>query len=133
MFVTIVTAFGLRSNQSRRVPNATDHRRRQARVVLGGPKPDVVKLLQRQANWVSWRALHCCSVDPGLLKVRLSPGSDRIADDAADSGLCHRRTLGFSSQLVRASGFWSARRSIPEYRKFVDHQLESIGAAPRKA
>src|SRR6516162_10861263 len=102
-------------------------------VVLGGPKPDVVKLLQRQANWVSCRALHCCSVDPGLLKVRLSPGSDRIADDAADSGLCHRRTLGFSSQLVRASGFWSARRSIPEYRKFVDHELESIGAAPRKA
>jgi len=92
--------------------------------VLGGPKPDVVKLLQRQANWVSCRALHCCSVDPGLLKVRLSPGSDRIADDAADSGLCHRRTLGFSSQLVRASGLWSAWRSIPEHQKFVDHQME---------
>jgi len=73
--------------------------------------------------------LHCCSV----ADVRLSPASDRIAAHSADSGLCHRRTLGFSSQLVRASGFWSARRSIPEYRKFVDHELESIGAAPRKA
>ena len=45
MFVTIVTAFGLGSNQSRRVPDATYQRERPARVVLGGPKPDVAKLL----------------------------------------------------------------------------------------
>jgi hypothetical protein len=45
MFVTIVTAFGFRSNQSRRVPDATDQRGPPARVVLGGPKLDVVRLL----------------------------------------------------------------------------------------
>jgi hypothetical protein len=28
--------------------------------------------------------LHCCSVDLVVLKVRLSPGSDRIADHSAD-------------------------------------------------
>ena len=63
MFVTIVTAFGLRSNQVARAPNATDQRRRPARGVRGGPKPDVVKLLQRRANWVSCRdvaLLQCC-------------------------------------------------------------------------
>ena len=65
MFVTIVTAFGLRSNQSRRVPDATDQRGRPARVVLGCPKPMSMKLLQSRANWVSCRVLHCCSVDPG--------------------------------------------------------------------
>jgi hypothetical protein len=92
MFVTIVTAFGLRSNQSRRVPDAMDQRERPARIVLGGPKPDVVKLLQRRANGVSCQGVARCSVDPGLRKVRLSPGSDRIADDSADSGLCHIRT-----------------------------------------
>ena len=121
MFVTIVTAFGLRSNQSRRVPNATDHRRRQARVVLGGPKPDVVKLLQRQANWVSCRALHCCSVDPGLLKVRLSPGSDRIADDAADSGLCQLPTSGEPplTTTVEPSQSWSlGDGSCPKHSRF---------------
>jgi hypothetical protein len=47
MFVTIVTAFGLGSNPTRPVPDATDQRGRPARVVLGGPKPDVVKLLKR--------------------------------------------------------------------------------------
>jgi hypothetical protein len=57
MFLMIVTAFGLRSNQSPRVPDATDQGGRLARVVLGGPKPDVVKLLQRRANWVSWRGV----------------------------------------------------------------------------
>jgi len=40
--VTIVTAFGFRSNQSRPVPNAADQRGRPARLVLGGPEPDVV-------------------------------------------------------------------------------------------
>ena len=29
---------------------------------------NVVKLLQSRANWVSCRVLHCCSVDPRLLK-----------------------------------------------------------------
>ena len=28
-----------------------------ARVVLSGPKPDVVKLLQRRTNWVSCRGV----------------------------------------------------------------------------
>ena len=55
--VTIVTAFGLRSNQSRRVPDATDQRWRPARVALGGPKRDAMKLLQRRANWVSCRGV----------------------------------------------------------------------------
>jgi hypothetical protein len=36
--------------------------------------------------------LHCCSVDLVVLKVRLSPGSDRIADHSAASGLCQLRT-----------------------------------------
>jgi hypothetical protein len=43
----------------------------------------------RAATALLLRVLHCCSVDPGLLKVGLSPASDRIADDSADSGLCH--------------------------------------------
>ena len=46
MFVTIVTAFGLKSNQSHRMRDATDQRGRPARVALGGPKRDVMKLLQ---------------------------------------------------------------------------------------
>ncbi|HWZ69810.1 MAG TPA: hypothetical protein VNW89_18450, partial [Stellaceae bacterium] len=40
-------------NQSRRVPDATDQRGRPARLFLGCVKPDVVKLLQSRANWVS--------------------------------------------------------------------------------
>ena len=72
MFVTIVTAFELGSNQSRRVPDATDQRGRPAHVVLGGLKPDMVKLLQRRANWVSYTVAV-------LLNVRLSSASDRIA------------------------------------------------------
>src|SRR5580700_6542876 len=59
-----------------RAPDATDQRGRPARLFLGCVKPDVVKLVQSRANWVSCRVLHCCSVDPGLLKVRLPPGSD---------------------------------------------------------
>jgi hypothetical protein len=59
---------------------------RPARLFLGCVKPDVMKLLQSRANWVSCRVLHCCSVDPGLLKVRLPPGSDGMADDPADPG-----------------------------------------------
>jgi hypothetical protein len=55
MFVLIVTAFEFRSNQSRRMPDSTDQRGRPARVVLGGLKPDVVKLLQRRANSMSFR------------------------------------------------------------------------------
>ena len=47
---------------------------------------DVVKLLQSRANWSSCRVLHYCTVDLVVLKVRLSPGSDRIADDSADPG-----------------------------------------------
>jgi len=47
---------------------------------------DVVKQLQRRANWLSCRVLHCCSVDLVVRKVRLSPGSDRIADHSADPG-----------------------------------------------
>jgi hypothetical protein len=43
-----------------------------------------VKLLQSRANWLSCRVLHCCSVDLVVLKVRLSPGGDRIADHSAD-------------------------------------------------
>ena len=64
-------------------------RGRPARLFLGCVKPDVVKLLQSRANLVSCRVLHCCSVDLVVLKVRLSPGRDRIADDSAESGLCH--------------------------------------------
>ena len=56
------------------------------RLFLGCVKPDMVKLLQSRANWVSCRVLHCCSVDPGLLKVRLPPGSGGMADDPADPG-----------------------------------------------
>jgi hypothetical protein len=66
--------------------NLASQRGRPARIVLGRPKPDVVKLLQNRANWVSYGVLHCCSVDVGLLKVRLAPGSDRTADDSADPG-----------------------------------------------
>jgi hypothetical protein len=73
------------------VPDATDQGGRPARVVPGGSKPDVVKLLQSRANWLSCRVLHCCSVDLVVLKVRLLPGSDRVADDSADSGLCQKR------------------------------------------
>jgi hypothetical protein len=51
---------------------------------------NVVKLLQSRANWLSCRVLHCCSVDLVVLKVRLHPDIDQIADDSADSGLCHR-------------------------------------------
>ena len=68
------------------MPNATDQRGRPARVFLGCVKPDVVKLLQSRANLVSCRVLHCCSVDAGLLKVRLPAGSDGVADDPADPG-----------------------------------------------
>jgi hypothetical protein len=100
MFVTIVTAFGLRSNQSHRVPDATDRRGRSVRVVLGGPKPGAVKLPQRRANWVSCRGDARLQCDPGLLKVRLSPGSDRIADDSADSGLCQLLTSANYRQLA---------------------------------
>jgi len=56
------------------------------------PEADVVKLLQRRANWLSCRVLHCCSVDSGSLKVGLHPGSEQIADDSADSGLCQKQT-----------------------------------------
>jgi hypothetical protein len=47
---------------------------------------DVVKLLQSRANWLSCRVLHCCNVDLVVLGVRLSPGSDRIADHSGDPG-----------------------------------------------
>ena len=83
MFVAIVTAFGSILNRSRQGADATDHRGRPARLFLGCVKPDVVKLLQSRANWVSCRVLHCCSVDPGLLKVRLSPGSDGTVTEGA--------------------------------------------------
>ena len=45
---------------------------------------DVVKLRQSRANWLSCRVLHCWSVDLVVRKVRLSPGSDRIADHSVD-------------------------------------------------
>jgi hypothetical protein len=61
------------------------------RLFLGCVRADVTKLLQSRAIWVSCRGLHCCSVDPGLLKVRLPPGSDGMADDPRRSGLCHKR------------------------------------------
>jgi hypothetical protein len=78
-----------------RSPDATDRaalsnlasqRGRPARIVLGRLKPDVVKLLQSRANWMSYGVLHCCSVDVGLLKVRLAPGSDRTTNESADPG-----------------------------------------------
>jgi hypothetical protein len=53
---------------------------------------DVVKLRQSRANWLSCRVLHCCSVDLVVRKVRLSPGSDRIADDPADPGCAKEPT-----------------------------------------
>jgi len=67
MFVTIATAFGLRSNQSRRVPDATDQRGRPARVVLGGPKPRCgeATAAPRELSELPG-VLHCCSVDPEL-------------------------------------------------------------------
>jgi hypothetical protein len=42
---------------------------------------------------VSCRVLHCCSVDPGLLKVRLPPGSDGMVDDPADPGCANSGPL----------------------------------------
>jgi hypothetical protein len=53
---------------------------------------DVVKLLQSRANWLSCRMLHCCSVDLVVLKVRLSPGSDRIADHSAGPGCANAQS-----------------------------------------
>ena len=66
--------------------NLANQRGRPTRIVLGRPKPDVVKLPQSRANWVSYGVLHCCSVEVGLLKVRLAPGSDRTTDDSVDPG-----------------------------------------------
>jgi hypothetical protein len=53
VFVAIVIPFGLRRNTSRRVWHATDedisgletHRVQPARIVLGDPMPEMVKLL----------------------------------------------------------------------------------------
>ena len=81
MFVAIVTAFGPILNRSRQGAGCNGSKR--ARLFLGCVKPDVVKLLQSRANWVSCRVLHCCSVDPGLLKVRLSLGSDGTVTEGA--------------------------------------------------
>src|SRR5215831_6129031 len=89
MFVTIDTAFGLRSNQSRRVPDATDQRgragtcrarRSEARCGEATAAPSELGELP------GFALLQYCSVGSGLLKVGLSSGSDRIADDSADSG-----------------------------------------------
>src|SRR5580700_11975062 len=64
---------------------------------------DVVKLLQSRANWLSCRVLHCCSVDLVVLKVRLSPGSDRIADHSADPGCANKRPSRSITKLPRSS------------------------------
>jgi len=55
---------------------------------------DVVKLLQSRADWLSCRVLHCCSVDLVVLKVRLSPGSDGMAEDPADPTCATSRLPG---------------------------------------
>ena len=100
MFVAIVTAFGSILNRSRQGAGCNGPKRatgtRRARL----SEADVMKLLQSRANWLGCRVLHCCSVDLVVLKVRLSPGSDRIADVSADSGLCQQRT---SPLLVSAN------------------------------
>ena len=92
MFVAIVTAFGSILNRSRQGAGCNGSKgaagTRRARL----SEADVMKLLQSRANWLGCRVLHCCSVDLVVLKVRLSPGSDRIADVSADSGLCQFRT-----------------------------------------
>jgi hypothetical protein len=73
VLVAIVTAFGLRSNQSRRVPDATDQKGGRHGVIVGCPKPGVVKLLQSRANW---GVAECCIVavlTPRLLKSGYHP------------------------------------------------------------
>src|SRR6516164_4881356 len=47
--------------------------------------------------------------------------SGNVGGQASAAGQCHGPTFGWSE----ASGLWSARRSIPEHQKFVDHQMES--------
>jgi hypothetical protein len=117
----IPNLFGSRRNQSRRAPDATDRatlsnpasqRGRAARIVLGRPKPDVVKLLQSRANWVSYGVLHCCSVDVGLLKVRLAPGSDRTTDDSADPGCAKSGTPPLARENPSEPCVWIVREVV---------------------
>jgi hypothetical protein len=131
VFVATVTAFGLRSNQSRRVPDATDQRGRPARVI-GLSEADVVELLQSRANWLSCLVLHCCSVDLVVLKVRLSPGSDRIADHSADPGCAKSRhplttSLGPSASAAHPPDVVSClfSRSVPTADAFRRKEFEN--------
>jgi hypothetical protein len=83
VFVAIVTAFGSILNRSRQGAGCNGSKRAAGTGHRRLSEADVVKLLQSRANWVSCRVLHCCSVDPGLLKVRLSPGSDGTVTERA--------------------------------------------------
>ena len=71
------------------------------------------------ANWVSYWVLHCCSVDVGLLNVRLAPGSDRTTDNSAYPGCArtgHSSDAGLTAQNGRGQGARRNQQSTTDER-----------------
>ena len=76
--------------------------------------------------------LHCRSVGLGSLKVGLSPGSDRIADDSADSGLCQLPTSGKAPLTTPVTIAWVSDR-VNELKKDDVGLIAPLGAERPRA
>ena len=122
-FMVIVTVFGLRRNQGRQGAGC-NRPKRMAGTGHRLSEADVVKLRQSRANWLSCRVLHRCSVDLVVRKVRLSPGSDRIADHSADPGCA--RSGPFAADEASWLRPYLIKRLQQRFRLFENRCTEAL-------